>query len=357
MSHNGHSRHWRGPATVMGTGLITLDVILNDQCSHTSLRWAGGTCGNVLTILSYLGWQSYPVARLNTDLASEIVRKDLARWGVCLDFVALEPHAPTPVIVQQISRDALGLPTHRFSWRCPSCGAWLPHYRAVPLVASRGVLPNMPSVQVFFLDRLSPGALLLARACAERGGLIVFEPANGNEPRLFYEALTLAHVLKFSHERRERLPMADIETLEYPPLIVETLGQEGLRYRRAQEGNGHPIWHHLPAPAIDVLQDTAGAGDWCSAGLIHLLGRYGAAGFQRATSTLVHQALTFGQALAAWNCRFDGARGAMYAMDRNEFWLAVSLILEGQMPSAPDPRVDKRARRDSFTGLCPACPV
>jgi hypothetical protein len=44
-------------ATVVGSGFIALDVIEGDQGEHFA---AGGTCGNVLSILAWLGWRSLP---------------------------------------------------------------------------------------------------------------------------------------------------------------------------------------------------------------------------------------------------------------------------------------------------------
>ena len=44
--------------------------------------WAGGTCGNVLTALAYLGWRTLPVARLQPGAAADRIRQDLKAWGV-----------------------------------------------------------------------------------------------------------------------------------------------------------------------------------------------------------------------------------------------------------------------------------
>ena len=43
---------------VVGTGLVALDVVINSDVHRPPRLWAGGTCGNVLTILSYLGWHA-----------------------------------------------------------------------------------------------------------------------------------------------------------------------------------------------------------------------------------------------------------------------------------------------------------
>jgi len=64
----------------LGTGLVALDVVINSDVHQPPRLWAGGTCGNVLTILSYLGWQAYPVSRLNEDTAAGYLMRDLSQW-------------------------------------------------------------------------------------------------------------------------------------------------------------------------------------------------------------------------------------------------------------------------------------
>ena len=51
----------------LGTGLVVLDVVMNGNPHSRSKVWAGGSCGNVLTILSYLGWNAFPITRLGND--------------------------------------------------------------------------------------------------------------------------------------------------------------------------------------------------------------------------------------------------------------------------------------------------
>ena len=54
---------------VFGTGLIALDLVIGPDPESPVRSWAGGTCGNVLSILSFLGWDAYPIARMNGDPA------------------------------------------------------------------------------------------------------------------------------------------------------------------------------------------------------------------------------------------------------------------------------------------------
>src|ERR1700674_1586838 len=96
-----------GPG-VVGTGLVALDVVLNaDRDSGCSLQcFAGGTFGNVLTVLSYLGWQATPVARLSPGPAAEQVSSDLRQWNVATDYLSVDADGSTPTIIQRIGRRA-----------------------------------------------------------------------------------------------------------------------------------------------------------------------------------------------------------------------------------------------------------
>jgi fructokinase len=55
----------------------------------------------------------------------------------------------------------------------------------------------------------------------------------------------------------------------------------------------------------------------------------GFAGFSKATDKTIADAICFGQALAAWNCRFEGARGGMYAVSMKQFQQQVNELLNG----------------------------
>src|SRR5688572_11026266 len=120
-----------GRPSAVGTGLVALDIVFGlDQHCAPQLR-AGGTCGNVLTALSFLGWNSYPIARLASDAAGRRVMADLAACGAHTAFVAMSPIRPTPIIVQRIRTDSEGRIVHRFSTRCPTCCGYLPQYQPV----------------------------------------------------------------------------------------------------------------------------------------------------------------------------------------------------------------------------------
>jgi sugar/nucleoside kinase (ribokinase family) len=336
---------------IVGTGLVALDVVIRGNGSQPVRCNVGGTCGNVLTILSYLGWNAMPVARLATDRARAIVDADLTRWSVDTRYLSIAPVAATPIIVERLSRDDRGAPIHRFSWTCPCCGAWLPRYTPVGSRAVASVADAVPTPAVYFFDRPSRGAIALATAYSKRGVLIVFEPSASGEPELFETALELADVIKYSEERFVTLPPHKPQTRRR--LEVQTLGVNGLRYRLLS-GRRPAAWRKLPSIPTGALVDTAGAGDWCTAGMLMRLGLGGREGLEGLQTDALEAALGHGQALAAWNCRFEGARGGMYERTREQFVLDVEALAAGN-PGALPSLLDVSAS-ELLGGLCPACP-
>lgn len=337
-----------------GTGLIALDVVINGDPNLNPKLWAGGSCGNVLTILSYLGWQSYPIARLGKDMAAREIKDDLQRFNVKLDFVENDKEINTPIIIEKIRKHRNGMPTHRFLWICPNCGRWLPRYRAILVKTARRLINKIPNGKLFYFDRVSPGALELANHAKNQGALVVFEPPSINNKDLFKKAVQLSHVIKYAYMRENCLEELFIKTP--PTLIVKTLGAEGLRYRFM--GNRRKLpkrWKSLPAFQVDNFRDAAGSGDWCTAGMLHLIGKSGTNGFKERSENFIVEALQFGQSLAALNCRFEGARGGMYVLSKEEFEKAIKDILKRHMRQDTFPESISEEASGLIRCICPNC--
>jgi fructokinase len=146
-----------------------------------------------------------------------------------------------------------------------------------------------------------------------------------------------------------------LERCEGHKLEIETLGDEGLRYRLLQGRGSAGRWKELRPYPINGFKDAAGAGDWCTAGLLHSLGRHGAAGLTNMSPAVVEDALNLGQALAALKCRYEGPRGIMYALIKVQFENAVQKTLDGgPLPDLAD-AVDSPALREALTAICPSC--
>ena len=347
-----HHNRRGGRPRVFGTGLIALDLVISADPAQPIRAWAGGTCGNVLAILSFLDWDAYPIARLNGDAASLKVKADLRRWGVHLDYAECAPTSDTPIVVQEIRRDKNGAPKHRFSWACPQCGSWLPAFKAVTIRGIDQVANRLTSARVFFMDRLSRASLALASKAARCGALVFFEPSAGAERGLLGEALRLAHIVKYSDRRvigwRAAGRLGPSVLLE-----IQTLGADGLRYRSWLPQARTHGWNSLPALRAPILADTCGAGDWCAVGVIAKIGAVGHEGLREIDRVELRDALLYGQALAAWNCGFEGARGGMYRTDRRTFERQIQQILAGEVGGIT--RLAEPCDQASTSVSCPAC--
>ena len=101
---------------IVGAGLISLDVLIWDGQRVPISYYVGGTCGNVMMILSYMGWDAYPIARLDGTKDGVRVLDDMNKHRVHTDFIFTRD-GKTPVIVQRNFINKDGIPTHKFESR------------------------------------------------------------------------------------------------------------------------------------------------------------------------------------------------------------------------------------------------
>ena len=274
----------------MGTGLVALDIVIDGSNEGKASLWTGGSCGNVLTILAYLGWSSYPIANYKEDCASETILKDLARWGVNSEYIFRSKNGSTPIVIERLWCDK-DKSTHQFQFICPVCGAHLPRSRPVSLKIVSQIERNMPSARIFYFDRVSKSSVTLAKQQRMKGALVIFEPAILSQEQLFKQSLEIAHIVKYSRSQIDISQFkADI------PLEIQTLGAKGVRYRSHSSKRSMDEWREMAAFNVSGVVDSAGAGDWCTAGIIHSMGQNGVEGFMSASEKELENALLFGEA-------------------------------------------------------------
>lgn len=303
-----------GPISV-GAGFLALDwLLIGSDRVRPNEAYAGGSCGNVMSILAFLGWNSYPVARLGRDSRSEQVMADLRRFNVHTDFVVRKSTGTTPIIIVRIREQENGEFTRRFEWKHPSSGEWLPRYRPFPKTMAMEVSDQLPSAKIFYFDRAEPSSLLLAKAMQKQGAVVFFEPSSTHNLNLFSECLAVSDIVKYSSDRLPNPPQNP--QCKSPRLEIQTLGELGLRFRLKMGTDTPGPWRHLEAYKVKESVDSTGCGDWCSAGLINQLCQNGRDEFFKLGENTVENALQFGQALAAINCKYMGARAPMYKLDR-----------------------------------------
>jgi fructokinase len=299
--------------TILGTGLIALDAVLNGKPDMQPQYFAGGSCGNVLTILSYMGWDVYPIARLSNNIAGRILLDDFIRWNVKKEFVSTESDGSTPIIIHRILKDKNGTARHRFEFRDPVNGSYLPSYKAVLAATIKNLEPSLPKATLFYFDRVNRASIDLAKKVKQEGGLVFFEPSNMKEEKLFLQALEYTDIIKYSHERlpeynrKFKTPKVQVE--------IETRGEDGLVFRTMTS----PSWKEEKSFYIKKIADSAGAGDWCTSGIIHhLFYNQAKQNSKKFVISRLRESLKFGQALGALNCLFYGARGMMYHLTKEQ---------------------------------------
>jgi fructokinase len=133
---------------------------------------------------------------------------------------------------------------------------------------------------------------------------------------------------------------------------VHTLGEQGLRYRHRFRKTPS-AWIHVDAVPAPRLADSCGSGDWCTAGFLAKVAAHGLRGLCAVGPQGLQSAVRYGQALAAWNCGFEGARGGMYAVGREAFDAQIGALLAGQLDRLADAR---QAPSSEALIDCPACP-
>ena len=331
----------------MGAGLVTLDAIF-DVNAGTYAHRVGGTCANVLCILGHFGIRSAIIAALGPDLPGQIIESDLRALNVDLDFVSRNATVSTRVIVETLNTRTR---SHRFRFSCPVCQAKLPRRTAAPggSTISRA-LSQLDGASLFFFDRLSDSALALAEHAAASGSLVMFEPASFGRGRRWERALSACHVLKYSHRQRIEFPA---EGVSGPCLTIETRGHAGLRYRLGDQAE----WITLPAFTVPGTQDNAGAGDWCTAGL--LIGLLLQSQHGCWNTAFLTTLLTWAQALAGLSTRYVGPLGYLEHRHPHQIVDEVRNLLNGAEPTpvkrsritGPLKQIDHGSPED----VCPLC--
>lgn len=313
----------------IGAGLVALDIVMNGNPKIPLNLFAGGSCGNVLTILSFFNWESLPVARLKKNDASKKLLSDLKNWKVNTSLITQTLDGSTPIIIQSIKKDKNGNSVHTFQFRNPDNGEWLPSYKPVLGSEVESLTKKSPTPSVFYFDRVNRSSIDLAKYYKQNGAVVFFEPSSINDNKQFEECLNIADIIKFSNERIKNY--ASLYPIQRVPLEIETLGKDGLRYRFSHSLKSK-IWRTLPSYKISNIVDAAGSGDWFSAGIISGLASNGLKEFKNQNGQAILKALKHGQALGALNCFFNGARGLMYSLTRLQINRLIQKIQKSKTP-------------------------
>jgi fructokinase len=281
---------------------LVLDVVTT---THVVGRSAGGTAGNVAADLAWLGQRAGLLARIGDDDAGEILRDDLSGAGVDTTHIHRSADVETPILIQRLTDSG-----PQYLFRCPVCDYKFASHR--PATREQAEEAASAALKMLFVDRASKAALDLMGRVKAQGGIVMFEPNGPGRQSLTAEAIALADILKVSEDRVHSLGGLLHETPRQQ-VQVRTRGAQGLVFRI-----GDGAWHRRRARRARI-SDSAGAGDWVTAGLLAHLTEDA-----RLTYRNISDGLGLGQDLASVSCAFVGARG----MNRSLTWDQASALLE-----------------------------
>ncbi len=292
-----HKHSTCGPyGQVVGTGLVALDRIHVDERAPL-FEELGGSCGNVLISLAMLGFSVTPLLRLGTDPIGARLERDLRLAGADTRLVWLDHEVRTPVIVELLD---IASKDHSFSLVCPHSFERFGGYEPITLRELEPARPAVSACTVFYADRVSDAICDAMEAAAAGGAIVHFEPSEVSDLDLFNRAMSVAHIFKYSVDRLEP-EMA--EKLRPEAFSIVTAGRSGLEVRH--DG----ATYRCEAMDVDVVQDTCGAGDMVTLGLIDMIIQNDVRTSDSLSLPIVLSGVKSGQRLAAANCAYIGARG------------------------------------------------
>ena len=256
--------------TVIGSGVYVLDaIVVRDYpawpqprpfTDRTVLEEVGGTCGNVMCMLSWLGWKAMPEVSLDDSPEGEKIASDLARYGCDCRYVTNTPEGGTTLLRCTHKKDADGNHTISFRAGAPGGSRFPKHHFLRARDEAPAFLAGLEEVPgVYFFDAPAAGHRLIARTLRERGTLVYFEP-SAIETSADLDAVAASDIVKFSGTHVTDLSFTD----RFPDkLFIQTLGADGLRYR-LRGGR----WVAVPPEQCRDVVDWEGAGDWTSSAFL-----------------------------------------------------------------------------------------
>lgn len=265
---------------VLGTGNIGLDIIYqreypegfdtskkrNPFVDKLIVEEVGNTCGNVMTMLPYLGVDSYPIGHFDETEQGLKITASLHFYGADTRFVQNSPQGGTTLMTCIHKLDQNG--HHTMSHRATAPNSRFPKRKLIRKDEVQAFLAQLDfKPDAYFFDTAEAGPRELAVALKRQGVLVYFEPENDNERSKFFRAIESSDIIKFSGTR-----ITDIAFTEHykDKLFVRTLGDQGMEFNLRGMG-----WKRIaPVPNPNEV-DWEGAGDWTTSVILSELCKRG----------------------------------------------------------------------------------
>ena len=296
----------------VGSGIYNLDTVVvreypggPDKKRFTEKVVAeevGGTCGNVMCLLSNFGFEAYPQANLDDSFEGKKIAEDLERYGCDMRFVTNTPDGGTTLLRVTHKRNPDGSP--KISVRAGSPGG--SRFPRRKFLRARDQAPAFVDAltsefipDFYFFDSPAAGHRYVARELRTMGTTVYFEPSSIST-KADLECVSLSDIVKFSEED---VPDSSFADAFNDKLFVQTLGKDGLRFK-LRDGE----WKTLPGIPNDNVIDTEGAGDCTTAAIIYGIVRTGKP-FEVLNEEDVESILMEAQRFASEKVSYLGSKG------------------------------------------------
>lgn len=292
---------------IIGTGLLCLDIIHKNK---DIILMNGGTCANVMTVLAQLGEESTVLMpNYYMDEQKTFCYNTLKKMNInVIHYCKTKKRIPRIIEVYE------GDKKHRFYTKCQKCGKDLLENRFISEKEAQNLMPQIMNNDVFLTDRISNGIKYIAHQFVAMNKKVFYEPNSARNLKAVIEMSKLAHVIKFSADRIS-LETANIilkqcagSALE---LMIATQGERGMSFCYRIDETQFSEW--IKGPSIDFksIRDTSGAGDWLTAGFLHLWSKAG----YNLDKDVIFDILKRALDLSAICSMVEGAQGVFYDRD------------------------------------------
>jgi len=295
--------------SVLGTGLVCLDIIYykdNQQVSN------GGTCANVLSVLSQIGWESWVLKPKYDDPWDGFIESNLNTLGVNIinyKFVKRE----CPRVIEELNDE-----NHFFNTVCPMCNKKILNLPRFGIKNFNEINGDFGKIDVFYHDRVSDGIREIVKTMHQQNKLVFYEPNTARNPNLLIKDSLNAEIVKFSLKNVSIKIADEIRTRAIygnTKVIIITDGENGLLFSYLTSGNRMSSWQKVDAFRSVKIIDAAGAGDWLSAGFIDRLTASWDLSKGYLDENLLVASITNGIEYAKLSCKTIGAQGVFYSAE------------------------------------------
>lgn len=299
--------------TCLGSGNIYLDRIIVREypegyekqrtfIDKLQFEEVGGTCGNVMAILPYLGVSTLPMLKLDDSRESIRVKESLGQYGADTRFVTNETDGGCYILDCTHRMDKEGNKVAKFHKRGPN-GSMFTKQRFLKMEEATAFAEALDFIpDVFFFDNQAAAHYCIANVLRTKGTLVYFEP-EGYDGKIgaFRKRVDASDIVKYSGEKVLDESWQQGYT---DKLFIKTLKEKGVAFSlRGGE------WQIVPPVPNDNVVDTEGAGDTLTSTFIAELCKGGHLKAAELTEEIVRAALEKAQAMASKSVSYLGSKG------------------------------------------------